>query len=47
VKLHLKAVAVAHNKSIEKVSTAGKIYFNQLANRCEKQIKLFVKNSIK
>ena len=42
-----KAVAVAHNKSIEKVSSAGKIYFNQLANRCEKQIKLFVKNSIK
>ena len=42
-----KAAAVAHDKSIEKVSSAGKIYFNQLANRCEKQIKLFVKNSIK
>ena len=42
-----KAVAVAHNKSIEKVSSAGKIYFNQLANRCERQIKFFYKNIIK
>ena len=42
-----KAAAVAHDKSIEKASSSGKIYFNQLANRCEKQIKLFVKNSIK
>jgi len=46
-KVNWKAAAVAHDKSIEKVSSAGKIYFNQLANRCEKQIKLFVKNSIK
>jgi hypothetical protein len=42
-----KAVAVAHDKSTEKVSSAGRIYFNQLANRCERQIKFFYKNIIK
>ncbi len=35
-----KAAAVAHDKNIEKVSSAGRIYFNQLANRCERQIKI-------
>jgi len=42
-----KAAAVAHDKSIEKASSAGKIYFNQLANRCERQIKIASKKFIK
>ena len=36
-----KAAAVADDKRIEKVSSASKIYFNQIANRCERQIKIF------
>jgi len=41
-----KAAAVADDKSIEKVSSASKIYFNQIANRCEKQIKIVNKKFI-
>lgn len=41
-----KAAAKANNKSTEKVSSAAKIYFNQLANRCERQIMIFYKKLI-
>ena len=36
-----KAAAIAHNKSIINVDSNDKISFNQLANRCERQIKFF------
>ena len=41
-----KAATLAHNKSIANVDTDGKISFNQLANRCERQIKIFYKKFI-
>ena len=42
-----KAAAVAHNKSIENADSDSKVFLNQLANRCERQIKIFYKKLIK
>jgi hypothetical protein len=42
-----KAVAVAYNRSTENIDSDSKISLNQLANRCERQIKFFYKNIIK
>lgn len=39
-KVNWKAAAVAHKKSIENVVSADKILFNQLSNRCQRQIKI-------
>ena len=38
-----KAAAVAHNRSIKNVDSDSKVSLNQLANRCERQIKIFYK----
>ncbi len=38
-----KAVAVAHNRGIVDVDSDDKVSLNQLANRCERQIKIFYK----
>ena len=39
-KINWKAAATAHKKSIENIVSADKIFFNQLANRCQRQIKI-------
>ena len=41
-----KAAAAAYNKNIINIDSDGKIYFNQLANRCERQIKIVNKKFI-
>ncbi len=38
-----KSVTVAHNRGIENVDSDSKVSLNQLANRCERQIKIFYK----
>ena len=41
-----KAAVAAYNKNIINIDNDGKIYFNQLANRCERQIKIVYKKFI-
>ena len=41
-----KAAAVANDKSIVNVDSDSKVSLNQLANRCERQIKIFYKKCI-
>ena len=44
--INWKAAAVAHYRSIENVDSDSKVSLNQLANRCERQIKIFYKKLI-
>ena len=41
-----KAAAIANNKIVNNNKDDDKILFNQLSNRCERQIKIFYKKLI-